>query len=450
MSVAGGAAGDPAVFYCQPRRGQTGKRERGGDAGRRNRVSGTAGTSLLAPFRVRSFRFQWPADLATSWAFEMETLILGWFVLVETGSVVLLTAFGSLQFFGALIAPMFGVIGDRIGFRNLLCLMRASYAMLALVLTAFAFAGTLGAVHVFVIATICGLVRPSDLVMRNALIGQTMPADQLMGAMGVSRTTSDSARIAGSLAGAGLVATFGMGPAYVAITLFYLLSLGLTLGVAGKRTGLATARVSPWRDLAEGIGYVWTTPRLLAAMWLAFLVNLTAFPLSGGLLPFVAKDVYGMGQAGLGTLAASFAFGALLGSITVTARGAAIRPARVMIVSSLAWHSLLLVFAQSDHAATGIVILMLAGFMQSLCMIPLAVLLLRNAADRFRGRVMGVRMLAIYSMPIGLLAAGVLIGRIGFAATASIYCVTGLVFTLCIAVHWRAELWRRDAPANAR
>ena len=47
--------------------------------------------SLLAPFRVRSFRFQWPADLATSWAFEMETLILGWYVLTETGSVLLLT-----------------------------------------------------------------------------------------------------------------------------------------------------------------------------------------------------------------------------------------------------------------------------------------------------------------------------------------------------------------------
>ncbi len=33
--------------------------------------------SALAPFRIRAFRFQWPADLTTSWAFEMETLILG-------------------------------------------------------------------------------------------------------------------------------------------------------------------------------------------------------------------------------------------------------------------------------------------------------------------------------------------------------------------------------------
>ena len=43
----------------------------------------------LAPFRIRSYRFQWPADLLTSWAFEMETIILGWYVLVETNSVVM-------------------------------------------------------------------------------------------------------------------------------------------------------------------------------------------------------------------------------------------------------------------------------------------------------------------------------------------------------------------------
>lgn len=38
---------------------------------------------VLAPFRTRkSFRYQWPADLGTAWALEMETLILGWYVLV--------------------------------------------------------------------------------------------------------------------------------------------------------------------------------------------------------------------------------------------------------------------------------------------------------------------------------------------------------------------------------
>ena len=84
-------------------------------------MNATPRIPALAPFRIRSFRFQWPADLATSWAFEMETLILGWYVLVESQSVLLFTVFASLQYTGTLIAPMFGVAGDRIGHRNLLC-----------------------------------------------------------------------------------------------------------------------------------------------------------------------------------------------------------------------------------------------------------------------------------------------------------------------------------------
>ena len=90
---------------------------------------------ILAPFRIRSYRFQWPADLLTSLAFEMETVILSWYVMVETGSVLLLTAFGSLLFLGTLAAPMFGVLGDRVGGRAMLSAMRAIYAVLAAVLT---------------------------------------------------------------------------------------------------------------------------------------------------------------------------------------------------------------------------------------------------------------------------------------------------------------------------
>lgn len=70
---------------------------------------------IPAAFRIRSFRFQLSADLLTSWAFEMETILLGWYVMVHTGSVLLLTAFASLQFLGTLASPMFGVLGDQLG-----------------------------------------------------------------------------------------------------------------------------------------------------------------------------------------------------------------------------------------------------------------------------------------------------------------------------------------------
>jgi predicted MFS family arabinose efflux permease len=413
----------------------------------------TSSVTALAPFRVRSFRFQWPADLATAWAFEMEAIILGWYVLVETGSVLWLTAFGALTFLGTLLAPMFGVVGDRLGYRNLLCLMRFSYALLASVLMVLIFTGTATPMLAFAVAIVSGLVRPSDLVMRNLLVGQTMPAEQLMGAMAISRTTADSARVAGSLAGAGLVAVLGMGHAYVAVVVLYLGSLLLTLGVSNtavRPTIAGALPISAWRDMREGLAYVWNQPHLRAAMYLAFLVNLTAFPLTGTLLAYVAKNIYGIGQTGLGWLAASFAFGALLGSIVLTTHGAAIRPARMMLLSGGAWFALLAVFAFMTSPVAGCALLMAAGFAQSLCMVPMAVMLLRATAPAFRGRVMGVRMLAVYGMPLGILAAGPLVARFDYAITAAIFCGVGLLFTLVIALRWRGDLWAMAAPANGR
>lgn len=386
----------------------------------------------------------------------MEQIILGWYVLVETGSVLLLTVYASLGYVGTLIAPMFGVVGDRIGHRDLLAMMRAAYAMLAATLLTLVVTRTLSPSYVFVIAVLMGLVRPSDLGVRGALVATIMPHDLLIGAISVSRTTMDTARIAGALSGAGLFAALGMGVAYAAIVSLYLAAMLLTLCVAAPKklhpaadlAGTAM-HASPLRDLKEGVTYVWTTPRMQAAMWVAFLVNLTAYPLSNGLLPYIARTIYGTSQTGLGYLSASFAIGSLAGSLALSMVGG-LRIARLMVASTVAWYAALLVFVQMQTVPTAIICLLLTGFCQSLSMISVAVILMRTAGEHFRGRVMGVRMMVIYGLPLGLLAAGNLIEQIGFAATGTLYAAAGLAMMLAIAVHWRADLWYPHAPANAR
>lgn len=420
-------------------------------------MSVSARESALAPFRVRSFRFQWPADLATSWAFEMETLILGWYVLVETKSVLMLTIYASLQYVGTLLSPMFGVMGDRVGHRNVLCAMRGLYAVLATLLMALAFMDAVTPMIVLVIAGMLGLVRPSDIGMRTALVGETMPPSQLMGAMSIQRTTQDSARIAGALTGAGLVAVLGMGPAYAGVVCFYGISLLLTW-LAGSAHAAAsgvppirhTQRPSPWRELREGLAYVWRAPQLLATMLFAFLLNLTAFPLFTGLMPYVAKEVYGADQTTLGTMVASAAVGALTGSIIMTRFGGAFRPARAMIVFGIGWLAMLLVFVQTDSPATGIPVLVIAGVMQTMGLIPINALLLRTSDERYRGRIMGIRMMAIYGNLPGLLLAGPLIARFGYKAMAMGYCVFGILFAVLIGLYWRRFLWQSKAAANVR
>ena len=83
-----------------------------------------------------------------------------------------------------------------------------------------------------------------------------------------------------------------------------------------------------------------------------------------------------------------------------------------------------------------------------MCMTPLAAVMLRSTDPQFRGRIMGVRILAIWGLPLGLLIAGPLISSIGFVWTTVLYTTLGLVATIAVGWRWRERLWLISAPAN--
>jgi MFS family permease len=347
---------------------------------------------------------------------------------------------------------MFGVLGDRLGGRVMLCATRTTYATLAALLAVLALAGLLTPVWVLVVAALAGVVRPNDLVMRNTLIGETIPSAYLMGALGLSRATGDSARVAGALAGAALSTLLGIGYTYLFVTSFYVASLALTFGVARRPPvpdpgaslhGASIAGPSRWRELKDGLVYIWATPAVLAMMLLAFLINLTAYPVSGGLLPYAAQRVYRVDATGLGWLVASFAFGGLVASVATVLTGGPRHAERWTLVCAALWYALLLGFGHVRSMGVGLLVLLLAGFVQNVAMIAMTAILLAAAGDRFRGRVMGVRMLAVYGLPLGLIASGILIEHIGYPLTITASTAVGLIVTVLIGIRWRTSIWHR-------
>jgi hypothetical protein len=269
-----------------------------------------------------------------------------------------------------------------------------------------------------------------------------------MGALGLSRTTMDTARIAGALVGAGLFAALVIGRAYIFVAGFYAASFALTLGVSrvhprGEEPEPAapvSAWASRWRDLRDGLAYVWTSPPVLAIMWLAFLVNLTAFPFSHSLMPYAAREIYALDAQGLSHLVAGFASGALTGSLILAMTGWQGRTARFTIVNVFLWYALIAVFAWQDAKPSGIAVLYVMGIVHSLAMVSMSGVLLRLVAERYRGRVMGIRMLAVYGLPIGLMTTSPLIETFGYPLTASLYVAFGIALTALIAWRWRRTL----------
>ena len=398
--------------------------------------SGSTAPELFSAFGNRSYRFQFGSDLLNSWAFEMETLILGWFVLVTTDSPLLLAAFAALNFSGTLLSPFFGVLADRVDRRTLLIILRGIYATLAGVILVLAVLGSVEPWQVFLISAFSGLVRPSDFAVKFALIADSVPRKDLRNAIGFSRATMDSARIFGALLGAGLFSTLGIGAAYGAVVGLYLVSILLAFKITTRRSRPAES-TRPWTELVSGFAYIRRNQTLLAIMALAFLANFTGFPIIRGLLPALARDIYGMNENGLAWLIALLAVGALLGSLLTATLIRVRTPGRMMVFWILIWHALIIISGQFSSVFAGAVLITVIGLAQSFAMIPMSVLLLNTADESYRGRISGIRMLAVYGMPMGLLMGGVLIEWIGVPATTVVFGGVGLVGSTAIVARWR-------------
>ena len=384
--------------------------------------------SILSAFGIRSFRFQWSADAMNTWGSEMETLILGWYILVATDSPFLVGLLGALRFSGTITAPLIGVIADRTNRKQMLIFLRIGTGLSSMVLLILAVTGLIQPWHVFIVAGFSGLLRPADNVLRQSLIADTVPRRLLMNASGFARTTQDSARIVGALLGATLLSRLGLGWALTAVSLFYAFSVFFGLGIRSVPSTLhINKRMNPLTDMKQGAKYIMNSSALQPIMFLAFLVNATAFPFTNGLLPVVARDVYGHDENGLAVMVATFAAGALVGSLLMAAVVKFSHPERFMMLAMIVWHVLLILFAQTQSNTWGLPALALIGASVSFCMITMSVVLLTFAKFEMRGRVMGVRMLAVYALPMGMVIGGWLIEQYGVSVTITGYAVVGLL-----------------------
>lgn len=401
------------------------------------------------PFSVASYRRQWLSDLLTSFAFEIESLALAWYVLVETKSVMLMAAIASLQYLGTLVSPLLGVAGDRFGQLRTLRTMRLYYAGIALLVLGASTADLLNPWIALVAATASGLIRPSDLGMRNVVTSGIVPKPLLLPAVSLSRATGELARIGGALAGAAWMATLGIAWAYAAALSLYLIAAVLIGMLKLDETAIPVRRMTVFGQLKDAIRSVGRAPAQKATMLLALFVNFTAFPFLLGLLPYVAKDRFMMDEMGLGVLISVAASGGLASSVLL-ARFPIRRPAATMFVFSVGWHALTLIFALQDSLPLALIALFFTGLAQGMCMTLMAAFLVGNVDPKQRGSVMGLRSMAIYGLPLGLTTSSFLLREgLSFPMVAAIFAIAGTIITLTLWGLYKSHFQESDATGGA-
>lgn len=407
-------------------------------------TSASAQTAIAAPLSggrfgalgLRDFRLLWLSTVTVGSSQQMELLALGWFVLQETDSAFLVGLVGAARWWGMLFAPFGGVLADRVSRRNLLLVVEAAMLAAGAVIGVLALGGRLSTAPLVAIVLVAGLARAFEQTARQTLLGDLVPRDGLTGAVALIQAAMNGSAVLAPVVAGLMFGAAGVAGCYLLVSLLLLGAVLATALIEPSQTagaGLAP-RLPPLRSLGEGIAYVRRTPTIAALLWIAAIANLCGFPLTFAMLPSFARDVLGTDAAGLGLLMASVGAGALAGNLTLGARGSVRRRGRLVFVGMLAWMAAIALFSLTRWLPMALLGLAMVGACSAVSMALISALLLGGTPESLRGRVMGVRMFAIATMPPGVLAAGWLIEQAGVAPTLLIFAVGGAVLTIAVAL----------------
>jgi len=391
-------------------------------------------TKLILTFRAlkhrnyRLFFFGQIISLSGTW---MQSVAQSWLVYRVTGSVALLGLIGFAgQFPIFLLAAFGGAVADRYDRRVILICTQTSAMATAAMLAFLTLSGLIEVWHLFVLATVSGVVNAFDIPARQSFVMDMVGRDDLLNAVALNSSVFNGARIIGPAIAGILVAAvgeswcfFGNAVSYVAV-------------IAGLYVMQITPKINPVKKgsaiekIKEGFVFVARTKPIRSLMLLLGLVSLMGMPYAV-LMPIFADEILHGGVRGLGILIGASGLGALAAALTLAAKKNLKGLGRWVAVSSGVFGGFLILFSLSQTFWLSAFLLVPIGFSMMLQMASSNTLVQAMVPDELRGRVMAVYSMMFMGMaPIGALLAGSVANYLGAPNTVALggaVCIIGSI-----------------------
>ncbi len=364
----------------------------------------------------------------------MEAVVLGWFVLTLTDSSFLVGLIWAARMSLNMLALFAGAIADRVPRRRLLAAVEFMMATMGLVMLGLILSGLLDVWHIFAITVVVGMVRVFQMPSAQSLVADTLPQDRIRNGAAFNNVGMNIGMLMGPLVGGILFRVHGPAGAYMAITALYFLSGWITLLIKGVGGTASLKRESVLRDVIMGLKYVKGEQVLWATLLLAVIIESSGWTFHTSLMPVFARDVLGTDSAGLGLLMFAFGMGALSLSLGLAMVPNMRHVGKLMILAVVVWHSSILVFAASQSFYLSMAVLVIIGGGWASTQVFLLSALLQTTQTEYRGRVIGLRSLAIYAFALGSMSSGAMAGLWGAPRAATVVGVTGVILVMTLAI----------------
>ncbi|HEY8171901.1 MAG TPA: MFS transporter [Dehalococcoidia bacterium] len=351
---------------------------------------------------------------------NMMIVLRGYLVYQLTGSEIALSLIMlSVAVPMLVMAPIGGVIADRVDRRSLMIWAQVAVTALNLVNTVLIIAGLIEFWHLLVLSTASGMAFSFNMPARQAAIPGLVPRELLMNAMSLSTSSMNATRILAPAVGGLLIAPIGVGGGFAVLTAMYAIATAFTFGLPKMPPEARDAKVTFFSDFTGGFAYIRSNRLVLGLLLLGTIPMIFSMPYQT-LLPVFAKDVWHVGPTGLGVLQAMAGVGGLAGALMVANMDRYPFKGRVMLLGAIGTGVFLMAFALSPTFAVALPMLALVGVGSMVFTTVNNTVITSVIPDGVRGRVMSVLMMSFGLMPLGAVPASIAAEYIGTPAVVAI------------------------------
>ncbi|HXO31743.1 MAG TPA: MFS transporter [Candidatus Acidoferrales bacterium] len=370
--------------------------------------------------RHRNFQLFFSGQLISLIGTWMQSVAQSWLVYRLTGSALLLGSVGfASQIPVFLFAPLGGITADRYNRRHIVIGTQVAALLLAFVLAVLTLSGKIQVWHVFVLASLLGVVNAFDIPGRQSFLVDMVGKEDLMNAIALNSSMFNGARVIGPAIAGILVAKIGEGWCFFANAVSY---IAVIIGLLMMRVQnpARASMASPFEHMMEGFRFVNRTAPIRALLMLLGLVSLVGMPYVV-LMPIFADKILHGGARGLGILMGATGVGALFGALTLAFREGVKGLGRWVALCCAGFGASLLIFSLSHSFWISVILLLPVGYCMMLQMACSNTLIQVMVPDALRGRVMAVYSMMFMGMaPIGALLGGALADRLGAQVTVAV------------------------------
>ncbi|PPC74495.1 MFS transporter [Pokkaliibacter plantistimulans] len=384
-------------------------------------------TSLL---KHQAFMRFWIGQIASSFAFQMLAVGIGWQMYDLTNSALNLGLVGLAQFLPQLALTLVaGHMVDQYNRRIIVLICRLVMAITVSVLVLGNLTNSISATMIYACAAALGATRAFEMPATQALLPNLITPDLLSRAVALMASAREATVIAGPALG-GLIYLIGPTALYGSSVVCFLISAVFLLNLQYEYKAPAKAPVS-MESLLGGMVFIRRNPVILGSISL----DMFAVLLGGAtaLLPIVAKDILHTGPWGLGLLRCAPALGAVMMSVYLARRPLRRNVGKIMFAAVAVFGLATIVFGLSTHLLLSLLALWLLGASDMISVVIRSTLVQLETPDEMRGRVSAANSIFIgTSNQLGEFESGVTAAWLGVVPAI----VVGGIGTLAVVALW--------------